>query len=162
MQTNANRGLSNWVTNIKRILDEYGMTYVFNDYRLIDAAMFLREFKMRVTDSFKTEWFSSINKSTVLDMYCHFKSTICYENYLDIIPRHLRFYFTRLRASILRLRIQTGRYGRNRVTREQWHCQCCKDLDIEDEYHFICICNVYSEIRKKVSKSLLFHTSISL
>ena len=157
----TNRGPPNWVTNIKRILDEYGMTCVFNDYRLIDAAMFLREFKMRVIDSFKTEWFSSINKSTVLDMYCHFKSTICYENYLDIIPRHLRFYFTRLRASIFPLRIQIGRYGRNRVTREQRHCQCCEDLDIEHEYHFICICNVYSEIRKKYLKRYYFtHPSV--
>ena len=47
-----------------------------------------------------------------------------------------------------KLRIETGRYGRNRIDRNERQCQICNCGDIEDEYHFIIICNKYSDIRK--------------
>ena len=64
----------------------------------------------------------------------------------------LRCYFTRLRLSLHPLRIQTGRYNNNnnnRIERSERYCVFCNNNDIEDEYHFICLCPLYNHIRKK-------------
>ena len=66
--------------------------------------------------------------------------------------RSLRLYFTRLRLSMHPLRMQTGRYARNNTPREERYCLVCNSTDIEDEYHFICICPCYTDIRKKYLK----------
>ena len=89
-------------------------------------------------------------------MYKIFKSSFLYESYLDFVPRNLRFFLTKLRLSVLPLRIQTGRYARNNEPREQRYCLCCQHLDIEDEFHFVCICSSFSEIRRKYIKRTYF------
>ena len=53
------------------------------------------------------------------------------------------------RLSVHPLRMQTGRYGRPRIVPEERYCLCCGARDIEDEYHFICICSCYVVIRRK-------------
>jgi len=72
-----------------------------------------------------------------------------YENYLDVLPRSLRFYFCRLRLLVHPLRMQTGRYDRPRIVPKERYCLCCDTRDLEDEYHFICICPRYGVIRRK-------------
>ena len=56
-------------------------------------------------------------------------------------------FISRIRLSAHSLRIQTCRYSRNRLPRNERYCQCCNTLDIEDEYHFILICPCYNDIR---------------
>jgi len=53
-----------------------------------------------------------------------------------------------LRLSVHPLRMQTDRYDRPRIVPEERYCLCCGTRDIEDEYHFICICSCYVVIRK--------------
>ena len=62
---------------------------------------------------------------------------------IDAPPKSLRFYFCRLRMLTHPLRIQT----RNNTPIHDRHCLICKK-DIEDEYHFVMECKLYSEIRK--------------
>ena len=61
-------------------------------------------------------------------------------------------FISRLRLSVLPLRIQTGRYARNNIPRNERYCQCCQTLDIEDEYHFVCVCSTYNVLRRKYLK----------
>ena len=76
------------------------------------------------------------------------KLNFCCEEYLDMLPVNLRKFITRLRISAHSLRIQSGRYARNRIQRNERYCQCCSKRDIEDEYHFMLICPCYSDISK--------------
>ena len=78
-----------------------------------------------------------------------------FESYLDILPRNLRYFFTRLRLSVHPLHIKTGRYARD-VARNQRYCLCCNSTDIEDEFHFICICPAFRNIRKKYIKTCYY------
>jgi len=49
---------------------------------------------------------------------------------------------------ILPLRIQTGRYARNNVPREQRYFLCCNSIaNIEDEFHVVVICSCYTALR---------------
>ena len=83
------------------------------------------------------------------------------ESYLDVVPRKLRIYLTKLRASVLPVRIQTGRYNRNKLLREERRCLFCNQVDIEDEFHFVCVCTCFTEIRKKyIKKCNIIHPSV--
>ena len=66
---------------------------------------------------------------------------------MNILPNQLRNYISRIRLSSHALRIETGRYGVNRVDRNQRLCLICNENDIEDEFHFIFVCNRYDRIR---------------
>ena len=145
----CNKGLKNWVYNIKKLLDDFGFSNVLHDNSLVNINLFPNIFKQRVIDTFIQEWFGSLRNSSVLDRYSLVKSMFTYELYLDILPNNLRIFYTRLRLSVHPLRIQTGRYGRNFIPREERHCLCCKQSDLEDEFHFICTCPCYTELRKK-------------
>ena len=69
-----------------------------------------------------------------------------YESYLDILPDKYRFYFCRLRLSVHPLKIQTGKYARNNTFSDHRYCLCCNTLDIEDEFHFKCVCPFFRNL----------------
>ena len=74
---------------------------------------------------------------------------MCYESYLDEVPSKFRIVFAKFRMASHQLRIVTGRYGVNRIERNQRLCNMCNSGEIEDEYHFLIICNAYKDIRVK-------------
>ena len=78
-----------------------------------------------------------------------FKVNFIYEEYLDSVPHNLRCLITRLRISAHSLRIHTGRFGVNRLPRHERLCLHCNLQDVEDVYHFVCICPKYRTIRLK-------------
>ena len=92
----------------------------------------------------------------MLDFYKCFKNYFEYENYLDQLPHPLRCIFSKIRLSCHPLRIQTGRYAPNRVARNERICVYCDSNDIEDEYHFICVCRKFNDFRKKFIKKYYY------
>ena len=72
--------------------------------------------------------------------------------YLNVLPSNLFVHLARLRLSSHNLRVESGRYTSQRIDYEQRYCNFCHAKDIEDEYHFVLICPVYSKIRTKFIK----------
>ena len=70
-----------------------------------------------------------------------------FEAYLLCVPKDLKMYLTRFRITSNSLRIHTGRYENNKIARNERYCMYCGSRDIEDTYHFICICPCYSTLR---------------
>ncbi len=64
------------------------------------------------------------------------------------LSKRKRSLIAQTRIGILPLYIETGRF-RN-VKLENRTCQVCKNNDIENEFHFICTCNVYTEFRNAI------------
>ena len=58
-------------------------------------------------------------------------------------------YNSNVRTSSHILRIESGRHGRIRVSRNERLCTFCEMNCIEDEYHFIIECPFYHSLRKK-------------
>ena len=116
------------------------------------------DFKNRLIDCFKQKWYADITDSRILYYYKHIKTTFGYEQYLDkIVNPKLRSVLTKLRISAHNLRVETGRYARNRLERNERKCLICANSnDIEDEYHFIILCNVYNDLRVKYQSSYLY------
>ena len=61
------------------------------------------------------------------------------------IPKYHRSLFAQLRAGILPLNIETGRY--KNVELSERLCTLCDDNLVEDEVHFLCCCRFYSDLR---------------
>jgi exonuclease III len=161
-------GKPNWFTNVKTLLSKYGFLYKWNEVistRGLNHAIdygFLNVFKQRLKDEFTQEWRTSINNMEVLNLYKYVKDTLEIESYLNnITSRNLRTGVTRLRISAHSLRIQTGRYGRDRIDRNLRVCQICNGNEIEDEFHFVLKCPAYQNIRLKYIK-IFYRTKPSM
>jgi hypothetical protein len=105
-----------------------------------------------------------------LRTYALFKSHICREPYLSVLSdsrkRALMFKF---RSGIAPLRIETGRYEmvknpdsskKSRVRRpvDERICFCC-GTGVEDEFHFLCECPLYANIRMDLVSSCMYFNS---
>ena len=147
------RGCNNWCTIVKNMLVNAGFGNVWNDQSsIINAEKFHLIFKQRLMDIYIQYWYESINRSHILSSYKFFKTDYVREKYLDILPKVYRTQISKLRLSSHPLRIETGRYGNNRVERSQRHCQICDMNVVEDEFHFLFICRRYTHLRKTYIK----------
>ena len=82
------------------------------------------------------------------------KYNVSLEKYLyEIKNIRYKMALSRFRLSNHSLLIETGRYSRPKIEREDRKCFICKD-EIEDELHFVTKCPLYSEERKHLYKSL--------
>ena len=156
------RGLTNWATRVKTLLNNFGFTYVWNEPFTVDQTNFHHIFKSRVIDVFKQSWINNITTSAGLYSYRYFKSIFTYETYLNIIPKKYRIALTQLRLSSHQLRIETDRYGNQRMERNRRLCQFCRSNDIEDEYHFVIICPLYNVLRKNILKHFITFDQVFL
>ncbi len=73
-----------------------------------------------------------------------FKTEFVHEGYLDYFERlDDRKYLARQRTSSHNLKIETGRHTRPKIPVENRVCQHCNNL--EDEFHFLLMCNQKSK-----------------
>ena len=93
-----------------------------------------------------------MEKTESLHTYKYFKTDFGTEKYSTILSKQLRICLSKLRMSSHNLRIEAGRYGRNKIIGSERYCLKCNTHDIEDEYHFILICPLYSELRNTYVK----------
>ena len=62
------------------------------------------------------------------------------------ISKRQRSLFSQFRAGILPLNVETGRF-RN-IDLSERLCTLCQSHEVEDEYHFLCSCQSYMDIRQ--------------
>ena len=71
------------------------------------------------------------------------------ESYITLsLDKRIRSYYAQFRSGILPIMVEIGRYYN--IPLEQRFCPLCKDkfgLFIEDEYHLLCICQHYNNLR---------------
>ena len=87
-------------------------------------------------------WRARCIENKKLSLYTHYKTNLTTEPYVDVLDiAKFRKGFASFRCSVHNLSIETGRhYG---IQREIPYCECY----IEDEFHFLLICPLYTVIR---------------
>lgn len=81
-------------------------------------------------------------------LYKQFKLSFSYEYYLDIVNiRKFRNALVTFRSGSLGLEIERGRYLS--IPRQERFCKVCSKQEIEDEYHFLLLCDTYQDILHK-------------
>ena len=110
------------------------------------------EVKQLCNDSYDRLWWEKIKDSPKALTYATFKCNVKFEKYLDQIKigKH-RTSLSRFRLSNHSLLIEKGRYTKPKLDRSDRICFNCLS-DIEDEFHFVIRCPLYSQER-----SLLFN-----
>ena len=106
----------------------------FDNQTVVNKVVCLSMFKQKIIECFLQNWYTS---KSMLTLCLHVKDRFEYENYLDIMPFDLRYFLLRLRVSSHSLRKQTGRYGNDRLPRNERICVYCDLNDIDDEYFII-------------------------
>ena len=140
-------GQQNWATSIKNILNENGFGFIWEQQKISNEKVFLREFEQILRDQFIQKWWETIEQSHKLVLYKGYKTSFDFEKYLDVLKiSKFRHAFSTFRLSCHNLEIEIGRH--KAIDREHRTCPFgCNS--IEDEYHFLMGCNKYIEIRKK-------------
>ena len=131
-----------WCSDIVNIFDSVSMINYFNQNLEIDLIS-LQEKLLNVNDiNFRLH----INSSPKLRTYIMFKEHFEIEPYLkNVINRGHRSSIAQLRAGILPLAIETGRF--QNVPLEQRLCKLCTLDLIEDEVHLLFVCPIYVNFR---------------
>ena len=95
-----------------------------------------------------------------LRSYAKFKKSFTMENYVLQFPLHFRRNLTKLRISAHGLAIETGRFTKPKKPIDKRICFHCKQL--EDEYHFILKCKLYTSERKNFAEGLKNFCSLNV
>ena len=122
----------NWVSRLKNLLETLGFGHVW-------LYLFFRIFNQRIRDYGQRLHFELENMSRGKDFILYHKHFVA-SKYLEIVKTEShRIALGRLRSSNHRLAIESGRWHKPHPTPvDERKCMLCDD--IEDEYHFICIC----------------------
>lgn len=140
---------SNWAYQIKSILENLGMSNLWLHQQTYEIKLHI--IKQRIFDQYYQTWYADINNSRRLSTYCRFKHTFNLETHLDnSTDKKFSIALSRFRLSSHNLEIERGRYLN--VPRNERICKFCNLRTIENEYHFLLICTLYTDIRKKYIK----------
>ena len=131
------------------------MSEVWLHQYVSDEKAFLFSLKQRLTDIAFQNIDHDINVSSKCSLYKYFINVRGLQPYLSkpILPS-MRIIISKLRLSSHKLGIETGRYIDSR--REDRPCHNCNLGEIEDEYHFILQCPLYTNLRHQYLKSYYY------
>lgn len=145
---------ANWASQVKSLLDELGLTYIWLQQNEMIIPFNL--IKQRILDSYKQSWYANINNSNRLLMYARFKHDFEFENYLDFVSeKKYRIALTKFRLSSHDLAIERGRF--ENIERNDRLCRYCNLNRVENEYHFLLVCPLYRDLRKKYLHNYYCH-----
>ena len=141
----------NWASSVRTLLQTLGFNDVWYFQGVGNVNMFLSIFKQRVSDTFLQNWNEGIANSSRARSYSLF-SNFSYKIYLDHLSlEKFRHAISRIRMSSHRLEIERGRWHRPQsIPIDDRKCRVCGSL--EDEFHFILQCSLYTDLRKKYIK----------
>ena len=134
---------NNWCSHVSSIANLYGIN--LDDLDFTEATKI--NVKYIVKEKFIAQWLSNVNDYSIypgLRLYRLFKHKFCCESYLQNIKNvQLRKSLSRFRCSSHFLEVERGRY----VGRPENERLCSECSVLENEFHFVMICPLYSDLR---------------
>ena len=142
---------SPWLKNIKTILNNSGLTYIWNSQCTDTNVDWLKQsVQLSYKDQFLQQWQSTIQNSRKCDVYRLFKTQFLLEPYLINVPFKLRNYLTKFRCRSSRIPVEAGIFFS--VEREDRICKLCSCNTVGDELHYIFYCPYFATDRNKYVK----------
>ena len=110
-----------WASKIRKLLYQYGFSFIWISQDVGDVSTFVKMFKHRVENFCTLKWHTSVDNSNRCDHYKHFKSLLTVEKYLTInLQLKYRIAMSKFRMSNHKLSIEIGRH--NDTLRENRIC----------------------------------------
>ena len=154
-QVNSSNNNNNmWLQFVKSLLHDLGCSHVWNNHSTFNTSALLFSVKNKLKERIIAFWkkrLSSEEGMKKLRTYKLIKQTFGIEPYLEhLVDKDLRRCLSFFRISTHKLRIERGRYYGEKP--EERLCDSCNI--IENEIHFLCKCNKYVSLRKKMFDSI--------
>ena len=149
---------NNWNSELKSIMEKIGMTEDYNNTRLVDLKIAEKILRLKAANDWKNE----LPTKPKLRTYITFKENYGTEDFARCCHDRLqRSLIAQIRSGTLPLNIEVGRF-RN-IQLEDRICTLCNNNMLEDEFHFVCQCRLYDDIRSNLYdtiqlKNTEFHT----
>ncbi len=107
---------------------------------------------MKYINVMNDEWKTNLYTKPKLRT-CFFMKHYCTENYVKYcMSRHQRSLIAQLRLGILPIHLEIGRFRGTQL--DDRICQLCDTQEVEDEIHFVCICNLYNDLRQNMYRTV--------
>ena len=136
----------NWTGKIKELLTKNGYAYIWENGGTPFLKSFCKSLKQRLIDQFWQDTHAKIQESERFDMYRTIKEDHNREHYISSIEiTKFRKAFARLRMGIVDIRYNE-RFLRPLSSR---FCIFCPSQKIDDEFHFLLECPMFTELRQK-------------
>ena len=145
---NLNRNNS-WCSEIRTIFDKIGLLDNFQNRNICD----INSCEQLLFENHCIEWTDKTKEISKLRTYILIKNQYNTEDYVKAhLPKQERSFLAQLRCGVLPLRVETGRFSG--LKPEERVCQLCESGEIEDEKHFILMCNRYINQRQVLFRQL--------
>jgi len=167
MMTNLDHNKKTWSNCMYIIMSNFNHPMIWESQGDIDTPINSKFFTESLESKYTSQWKSHIAKAedplipNKLRSYADFKSDFKIENYILSCPLENRRLFSKLRISSHNLSIETGRYTKPKTPREKRNCIFCKQVAVEDEFHMLMNCSLYSEERANFIQSLESFSNIN-
>ena len=135
-------GLQNWHKMIRFLLKATELQDLPSD-DVKDAGKIISLFKQKIRNMYNNWWSEQMTsiKNKKLNFFYQYKKTFKFEQYLDILPRQVRKYMTRVRTSSHIFPIEVLRYRKPKVEAQNRKCTICTEDRVGDEYHYLFNCS---------------------
>lgn len=152
----ASSKCKNWQYRVCEIFKKHNLDVYSTMNNNVCKKRMVDDIKKKMFEQFHYNWNETINRDTArygnggnkLRTYKTFKNEFKTEHYVKIIlPSKHRSAFSKFRAGVAPLRIETGRF--ERLPEQQRLCPFCVD-SIENEMHVYMRCPMYHDIRLEV------------
>ena len=131
-------GFKTWYTRASELAKSYNLK--IGQINSINSKSYV---KTTILLQYKNKWSNSVRS---MKFYSSIKNDFHLETYLDIVKEpHFRNAITKLRTSSHALEVERGRYTKPKTPLDMRLCENCNI--VEDEIHFICSCDSYSDAR---------------
>jgi len=145
-----------WSKGIKQILTLINRSDIWDKPNIVTTSSISDVISSALKTIYENLWLDVVKlPEGKLRTYATFKNIFQLENYVTMFNKPLRSTFTTLRISAHTLMIEKGRYFSPKLPVENRICKLCNLGKVEDEYHFIMECTLYTEYRDRCFDSLL-------
>lgn len=145
LMCNDNLSHTNWVTDVQWYLYTNVFWYVWERQKVNNPRLFLIQIEQRLKDQYVQNWRIKCNENIKLCHYVFFKHSYNVEKHVTAVDiSKFRSCMANFRSSEHNLTVEKSRHiDLNREFRDCIHCTAV----LEDEFHFVLICPLYSNIR---------------
>ena len=152
-QHDNNKHKSPWLTRIKSMLDECGMSNLWDCQCNVNKEWVKKSVSLRLDDIAKQEWSNEVDTNKLCLNYRLFKSDCSFEKYLLNLDARDRISLCRVRCGNHRLPVSESRY---RTSGSLNTCTLCNSGEVGDEYHYVLTCTALADQRKKYIKNYYY------
>ena len=136
-----------WICKIKSILDNCGLSYIWDNQEEIDTRQCKILIYKQIEDQAIHQWYIDINASSMCSMYRIFKKQFHFEKYLLLSNSYERTLISKYRCSNSKLPVYNQIYMYDTDL-----CTLCHMGVRGDEYHYILLCPFFKQSRKQFLK----------